>query len=363
MRTDRESPWLSLRTGAPRRGARTGALRTGALRTGALRTGALRTGALRTGALGLAVALALTLAGPPVGPAAAGPAQTSESAIGAGMISDRADYQKSTLLGAGDGDGQVDVEDPVILGDDVCRPLAGEVSQVDIDAALGTDPAPTEPGHWEYEVCAEDAVSAQTIAAANPTVAAARQHCGQPYEGADICGVYVHWRPDSPSQPPPADPGGRKGYIDSLDNFAPVLVTSPAPDERHGLIVNFPTWFWSTVRTELPKAVPGVGTAWHLRTTFNVDGHEVCRVSGLHKVGTVYHPGQDAPDKPSPSGCGYTFPNQGRYDVRGCTRWLFILGGLLGPFIFTQTFCDDDIVTVKEAQILTGRGPRRHPAN
>jgi hypothetical protein len=320
----------------------------------------------RAGVIGLVAAIAVTLAGAPVGlalPADAEPPETSESAIGAGGASDLEEYRRSLLPADGDGDGEVEIEEPVILGDNVCQPLTGVVSQADIDEALRGDPAPIDPGVWQYEVCAEDAARARAIAARYPTAAAAKQYCGPPYDGADICGVYVRWRSEITS-PPPADPGDRQDYLDSLFDFAPNLKTSPALDEQHGVIANLPTWFWNTVLTELPKAVPGAGNAWHLWTTFRVNDLQVCRVAGLHKVGTRYVAGQDAPDKPSPSNCGYTFPNQGRYVVRGCSRWLFIIGGgLLPPLIFAETFCSDDLVPVKEAQVLTGGDAHRRRVN
>jgi hypothetical protein len=296
----------------------------------------------------------------PVSPAAAAPPVASQSAIGAGMISDPVDYQRLALPADGDGDGEFEIEDPIRLGDDVCRQLAGEVSQADIDEALKGEPAPTEPGVWQYEVCAEDAASARDIAARYPTAAAARQHC-EPEEGADICGVYIRWRPEIPPISP-VDPGTPQDWLHSLLDFEPILKTSPQFDRDHGVIANLPTWFWNTVKTNFPKAAPGAGNAWHLWTTFRVNGLQVCRVAGLHMVGTPYHPDQDAPDKPSPSNCGYTFPNQGRYVVRGCTRWLFILGGgIFPPVVFAATFCTDDIVPVKESQILTGGDARRIP--
>lgn len=106
--------------------------------------------------------------------------------------------------------------------------------------------------------------------------------------------------------------------------------------------------------------MPGVGAAWHLWTRFTVDGDQACYRGGLHKVGTVYQPGVDDPRLPSPSNCGHTFTNQGRYVVRGCTRWLFILDVLaFAPVIFAATFCDSDTVPVKEAQVLGGSDPRR----
>jgi hypothetical protein len=315
----------------------------------------------RSVAVGVVVTLAAGLLSP-APPVGAAPPETSGSAIGTGMVSDFVDYRVAAYLPAAENDaaGDVEIEDIDIAGSGACQPLQGTVSQADIDESLQGEPPPTGEGAWQYEVCAADEATANRVAAAYPQVGAARQYCGPPYQGEDICGVFIRWVPAVPGPVPPASPDGQQAYLESLFDFAPVLETSPGRDPQHGLIAFLPAWFWNTVETRFPKAVPG-GQAWHLRTTFDTDNRQACRVSGLHKVGTVYNSADPQPERPSPTNCGHTYTNQGLYEVRGCTRWLFIISALLFPVVFTATFCDSDTLTVKEVQVVSGGGPRRRP--
>jgi hypothetical protein len=293
-------------------------------------------------------------------PAAAAPAAPAASAIIAGAATELVDYQVATYLAPAEGTAGADddIEEVEPVGH-ACQPLQGVVSQTDIDAAVGTGPPPADEGAWQYEVCAEDHETATRIARGNPRVADAKRYCSPPYEGKDACTVVIHWVPVIPVIPP-SNPESRQTYLRSLFDFAPVLQASPGFDAPHGLIANLPTWFWSTVVTEFPKVVPG-GHAWHLWTEFHTNNERACRRSGLNKVGTVYRPGVSNPGVPSPSGCGYTYPHQGRYEVRGCTRWLFVLVALFAPVVFAATFCHSDTVTVKEVQVVSGGAPRRFP--
>lgn len=307
-------------------------------------------------------AVALTLVAgllTPAAPAAAAPAGPASSAIVGGAASDLTSYRVTNYLAPVEGNGDGEVEDIEPIGE-ACQPLQGEVSQADIDAAVGTGPPPTGEGAWRYEVCAENERIAREIASAHPQAADTRRYCGPPYEDKDPCAVVIHWVLATPPPTPPSSPDGQQAYFESLFDFAPVLQTSPGFDAQHGIIANFPAWFWNTVETRWPKLVPG-GHAWHLETTFTTDNHQACRQSGLHKVGTVYRSGEASPAAPSPSGCGYTYRSQGRYQVRGCTQWLFVIVAFLGPIVFAVTFCSSDTVTVKEVQVLSGNAPRRFP--
>ncbi|HVQ96675.1 MAG TPA: hypothetical protein VMU51_37005 [Mycobacteriales bacterium] len=310
----------------------------------------------------VAMVVAMTLAAgllAPAAPAVAAPEAPAASAIVAGAATELVDYQVATYLAPAEGDaGADDIEDVQPVGE-ACQPLQGVVTEADINAAVGTGPPPTGDGAWQYEVCAEDEEAASDIAGDHSQVDDAKRYCGPPHEDKIACTVVIHWVPVIPVIPP-SNPESRQTYLRSLFDFAPVLEASPGFDPPNGLIANLPTWFWNTVVTEFPKLVPG-GHAWHLWTEFHTNNERACRRSGLNKVGTVYRVGESNPGAASPTGCGYTYRNQGRYEVRGCTRWLFVIVALFAPIVFAATFCHSDTVTVKEVQVVSGGAPRRIP--
>jgi hypothetical protein len=292
-------------------------------------------------------------------PAAAGGSGTS--AIGDGASSNLRDY-KAQAADIGDPPGQQTgdpvpvVEPPTQPVDGACQTLTGvPVSPGDIPDQYKTTP-PAGKGAWEYQVCAtssEDgetaAEAAQRIVRDHPDLASAKAYC-DPRAG-HACAVYVYWRPEIQTTPPP-NVKDVKGYFTSFFTLAPKLGTSPDNDTV-GLLVNFPSWFWNTTYTgPFPKVLPdpifgGVATAWHLETVWETDGHQFCDNPGT-KYTSNYPPGQASPD------CGYTYLNIGVYNVHACSTWLIVVANLFFIIVFPITVCNNFNVRVKESQVLTG---------
>jgi hypothetical protein len=306
-----------------------------------------------------ALALVLPMIGSPS--AGAAPGDGAPSPIGDGGIVPPSDYIDNGI--PTDDDTEVDVGQ---VQDSACATLVGvPVSAADINA-LDLNRQPEGDGRYEYQLCARDAATAAAAARANPTLAAARAHCAV---AANLCGVFVIWRPDIAQRPPYQQPD-RQSYLNSFFELRPDLASSPGFSDDFGLIANFPTWFFNTVVTAIPRAIPDAGifggavaTAFHLRTTFRTNGDEICDVTGFQNVGTRWEEGRHRADAESPD-CGYTYPNIGQYEVTGATTWLIIV---FAPpffvFVFPITLSRDFTVNVKESQILTGADARRTRVN
>jgi hypothetical protein len=308
-------------------------------------------------ALGAPAASADPVADPPAGdPPATSPAGDAGALpIGDYIQAGVDDPSQDATIDVGDAD-QVDA---------LCALLPGGVSISDIPPDLRGANRPKGDGKWRYELCGNTKADSQRIAAANPSVYAAKHVCAA---GTEECGVFAIWIPKE-KRPPTADDFGRQSYLSSFFDFAPNLGTSP--DYRGGnglgLVTDFPAWFWNTVVTTFPKAVGDLGlfgglvaTAWHLNTEFSTDGQQVCRVAGLRMVGTVYKKGKYDPASPSPSRCGHTFTNQGVYNIHGCSQWLIVAVGPFFAIVFPITVCDDFTATVKDTQVL-GTGNQSIP--
>ena len=302
---------------------------------------------LRAVVLTSGVSLILPLTVTP--PAVAAPDDTAPSVIGDGM--GLPDYIEGTV--------NTDPDTEITVGDErdgACQTLSGAVSAADL--APYRDNPPSGEGAWEYQLCAEDAAAARAAVAVYPNLAAARQHCAEP---ASRCGVFVYWRSRIP-QLPPAPDESREGYLESFFTLSPQIGSSPHRDSRLGLITNLPTWFWNRTQTRFPRVIPDLGlfggataTAWHLETTWQTDGRQIC-----DDVGTEWDAG-NPPQQESPD-CGYVYRNIGEYEVEACSEWLII--AVVPPFfvvVFPITLCSDWTVPVKEAQVVTGGGPRRGP--
>lgn len=289
-------------------------------------------------------------------PASAAPGDTDGSVIG-GTGESRDDYFDHT----NDVDPDVDIDaEPEEV--DACVKVGGAVTLADLAQYDG--PAPQGEGVWEYRLCGEDGDAARAIAREHPDVPSLKQYCAvrENVLPRAKCTVFIHWKPELPERRA-VDPGGRRDFFDGYLRFTTDLRTSPAHDLPNGLIVNFPIWYWDQ-NNNFPKPIflpvfGGItGIAFHLETTWETDGERICSSSG-----TIYRPGQHAPEQRSPT-CHHSYPTMGNHQVRGCKQWLIIaqLGGLFPvPIVFPLTLCRNVTVPVKESQIVTGGDPRRAP--
>jgi hypothetical protein len=313
-------------------------------------------------------AVALALIAPLVaggGPANADEPPADTSPIGDGGISPPEEFIPVT---SGDGG-----ETELTVGgvrDDACQTLVGVVAPSDIPERYRSNP-PAGEGAWEYQVCAETAEAARTIRAAHPDFQSARRFCQSGADELNVnkCAVFVFWRPKQPQSLPRPPDEGRDNYFQSFFTLSPQIGNSPHKDAPFGYVTNFPTWFWNRVETRFPRPLGDFGffggfaaTAFHLETTFETDGHEVCDVGGFRLVGTEWRAGRHAPDQESPD-CGYTYTNMGAYEVEACTTWLIIAVGPFFAIVFPITLCNTWGVNVKESQILTGGDATRARVN
>jgi hypothetical protein len=285
------------------------------------------------------------------GPAAAADPPADTSPIGDGAVSPPPEFIPVT---SGDG-GETELTVGDVRGG-ACQTLVGAVAPTDIPARYRTTP-PAGQGAWEYQVCAATAGAAQAIRAAHPDVQSARQFCAH---GQSTCAVFVYWRPRQQQPLPPPPDEGRQNYFESFFTLSPQIGSSPHRDSPRGYVANFPTWLWNRVETRFPRALGDFGffggfvvTAWHLNTSFETDGHEVCDIGGFSLVGTEWNAGRYRPDQESPD-CGYTYTNIGAYTVHACSTWLIIAVGPFFAIVFPITLCNTWGVNVKESQILTG---------
>lgn len=276
------------------------------------------------------------------------PAEPPGSAIGDGAISDTGDY-----IAASNPDPTVDITSSGIR-QNACQQVAGVVTaQERAEYQGGVDP--NVQGRWEYRLCAADEATARRYASAHPDAGSARQFCASQ---ANACAVLPYWQPNNPP-PDNVEIRGRVGFFSGYLRFTPSLGTAPPFDAGHGVITNFPTWVWDRIGNPVqPIALPifrGVtGIAIRLRNTWRTDGRQFCA-----KLGTVYDPARHRPADPSPD-CGYTYRNQGRYEIRGCKTWLVIV--YRPPWfiiVFPMTLCRSFTVPVLETQVLLGEREAR----
>jgi hypothetical protein len=292
---------------------------------------------------GVSVLLLLPLLGSPA-LAAPDPGDGSGSAIGQGAISDTGDY-----IAASNEDPSVDLSSDGVR-QNACQRVAGFVTDAEKANYQGGSTAGVS-GQWEYRLCAGDEATARRYASDYPDAASARQFCAAP---AHQCAVLPYFQPD---QPPTENVQiqGRVGFFEGYLRFTPSLGTSPPYQGDDGPIVNFPTWVWDRIANPVqPIYLPifrGItGIAIRLRSTWRTDGTQFCT-----GIGTVYDPARHRASDPSPN-CGYTYRNQGRYQIRGCKTWLVI--AYRPPFfliVFPLTLCRSFDVNVLETQVVAGR--------
>jgi hypothetical protein len=315
---------------------------------------------MRAGTATLAFLLVTPLVTDAAPAAAAG---SGSSAIGDGARSNLRDYNALADIdppGQQTGDPEPVVEPPgePRRVDTICQTLTGvPVLPADIPEQYRTTPPPGQ-GAWEYQVCADTAKTAADIITDHPSLASLKHYCDPNLLPHPNCELFAYWRPQIETNPPaPIQAVG--GYFDRFFVLAPKMASSPDPTADHGLITNFPAWFWNTTPTTFPKVLPdpvfgGIAMAWHLSTTIESgDGDEVCTVGGLRQVGTVYDPNKYPPGQESPD-CKHTYSNIGIYTVHSCSTWLIVVANLLFVIVFPITVCNNRNVTVKESQVVTG---------
>ena len=291
-------------------------------------------------------------------PAAAAPGDTAPGDTAPSAPGDVGLPRDDFIEAAGDIDENVDID--VQERADACRTVGGDVTPEDL--AQVDRSQITGDGRFEYQLCAQTAADAARIAAEQGTVENMKRFCSPTAVPRNACTVFVYFRPEIEERPP-IRIEEREDFFSGFFEFSPELRTSPPRNLPTGLVVNFPIWFWDDFPTfPKPIHVPffgGItGVAFHLETTWETDGRRVC-----DKPGTIYRPDRHRPDQPSPD-CGYVYDTIGTYEVHGEKTWLVIaqLGGLFPvPIVFVVTFTQDFTVPVKEAQVLTGGGPRRAP--
>jgi hypothetical protein len=253
-----------------------------------------------------------------------------------------------------------------------CVSFPDLVNPADIPAVYRANP-PQGEGRWEYQVCAKTKALAQDVVNTEGSLAAVRQYCFHDKDQPELnknheCAFFVSWHPKI-NAVPDFHNQGRGDYFRDFLTLSPQFSSQPKPGPEFGSIANFPSWFWLDNVTTFPFVVPdfglfggGVATAWHLESNMDTNNEHACRETGLRKVGADWKAGTANPEQPSPKKCGYTYPHQGIYNVHSCSQWLIVVVTALFAFAFPITFCNDDQMTVKESQIVTGGDPRRAPA-